>query len=84
MEGEYATMLFAMARRPDPTKHDDMMTAEDLKELRCSLAHLSEPAVLEVYQRAYRACRIINSHSFPTARAIQELVPAWKQLRNWR
>jgi hypothetical protein len=73
-----------MARRPDPTRREEMMTADDLKGLRYSLAHLSEPAVLEVYQRAYRACRIINSHTFPTARAIQELVQAWKQLRNWR
>jgi hypothetical protein len=73
-----------MARRPDPTKHEDMMTAEDLKALRYSLAHLSEPAVLEAYQQAYRACRIINSHTFPTARSIQELVQAWKTLRKWR
>jgi hypothetical protein len=77
-------MHFAMARRPDPMKREDMMTAEDLQALRRSLAHLSEPAVLDVYQQAYRACRIINSRTFPTARAIQELVQAWKQLRKWR
>ena len=73
-----------MARRPDPTKREDMMTTEDLNALRYSLAHMSEPAVLDFYQQAYRACRIINSRTFPTARSIQELVQAWKQLRNWR
>jgi len=41
-------------------------------------------AVLDLYQRAYRSCRIINSSTFPTARSIQELVQAWKQLRKWR
>jgi hypothetical protein len=73
-----------MARRPDPTKHEDILTSQDLKDLGHSLAHLSESAVRDFYQRAYRDCRIINSHTFPPARAVQELVQAWKQLRKWR
>jgi hypothetical protein len=73
-----------MARRPDLAKHEDMLTSQDLKDLRHSLAHLSESAVRDFYQRAYRDCRIINSHTFPPARAVQELVQAWKQLRKWR
>ena len=38
----------------------------------------------EFYERVYRECRIINSQTFPPARAVQELVQAWKQLRKWR
>jgi hypothetical protein len=40
--------------------------------------------VREFYERAYRECRIINRHTFPPERAMQELVQAWKQLRKWR
>jgi hypothetical protein len=42
------------------------------------------PAVLDFYQQAYRDCRIVNSSTFPPARAVQQLVQAWKQLRKWR
>jgi hypothetical protein len=49
-----------------------------------NLSLLSEHGVREFYERAYRECRIINSHTFPPARAVQELVQAWKQLRKWR
>ncbi len=59
------------------------MSREDIEALNESLAHLSMHAVLEFYQRAYRDCRIINSSTFPTPRAVQELVQAWKQLRKW-
>ena len=48
------------------------------------MAVLSEHSVREIYQRAYRECAIINSKTFPPARAVQELVQAWKQLRKWR
>jgi hypothetical protein len=73
-----------MARRPDFGKREDIMSREDLDALAENLAHLSMPAVLDFYQHAYRSCRIINSSTFPTARAVQELVQAWKQLRKWR
>jgi hypothetical protein len=73
-----------MARRPDFGK-EEIWSAEDLKEITRNLAVLSEPAVREVYQRAYRECAIINSRTFPSARSIQqELVTAWKLLRKWR
>jgi hypothetical protein len=72
-----------MARRPDFGGREDMMSREDIDALNRSLAHLSMSAVLDFYQRAYRACRIINASTFPTARAVQELVQAWKQLRKW-
>jgi hypothetical protein len=73
-----------MARRPDFGRREDMMSRQDLKALAESLSRLSQPAVLDVYQKAYRDCRIVNSSTFPSARAVQELVQAWKQLRKWR
>ncbi len=73
-----------MARRPEIGKKEDVWTSEDLKEIMHNLSLLSEHGVREFYERAYRECRIINSQTFPPARAIQELVQAWKQLRRWR
>jgi hypothetical protein len=77
------TFLF-MARRPDVEKREEILTREHLDELAQNLSRLSMTAILDFYQRAYRDCRIINSQTFPPARAIQELVQAWKQLRKWR
>lgn len=73
-----------MARRPEIGKKEEIWTREDLKEIMRNLSLLSEHGVREFYERAYRECRIINSQSFPPARAVQELVQAWKQLRKWR
>jgi hypothetical protein len=73
-----------MARRPDFRNKEEIWSAEDLKGIARNLAVLSEPAVREVYQRAYRECAIINSRTFPSARSMQELVTAWKLLRKWR
>lgn len=73
-----------MARRPDLGKREEMWTRDDLKEILHNLSLLSEQGVRDVYQRAYRECAIINSRTFPPARAVQELVQAWKQLRKWR
>jgi PP-loop superfamily ATP-utilizing enzyme len=73
-----------MARRPDLGKPTESWTREDLREIMHNLSLLSEHGVREFYQRAYRECAIINSHTFPPARAVQELVQAWKQLRKWR
>ena len=73
-----------MARRRDFGKRDDVMSEADLKALAETLSRLSMPAVLDFYQQAYRDCRIINSRTFPQARAVQQLVQAWKQLRKWR
>jgi len=73
-----------MARRPDPQRGEEILSRQHLDDLAENLARLSMNAVLDFYQRAYRDCRIINSHAFPPARAIQELVQAWKQLRKWR
>jgi hypothetical protein len=58
------------------SQDEKIRTEEDLKEISRNLAVLSESSV--------RECAIINSSTFPPARAVQELVQAWKQLRKWR
>jgi len=73
-----------MARRPELRKQEEVLSRDDLKELAHNLSLLSEPAVRDFYQSAYRECAIINRQTFPTARAIQQLVQAWKLLRKWR
>jgi hypothetical protein len=73
-----------MARRPDFGEKEKVWSREDLREIMRNLSVLGEHGVREFYQRAYRECAIINSHSLPPARAVQELVQAWKQLRKWR
>ena len=86
-EGEQNTnMIYStvMARRPDSGTKEEIWTRGDLKEIMRNLSLLSEHGVREFYERAYRECRIVNSHTFPPARAVQELVQAWKQLRKWR
>jgi len=72
-----------MARRPDINRQEEVMSREDLSALGRSLALLSPSAVRDFYERAYQRCRI-SDRDFPPARAIQELVQAWKLLRKWR
>jgi len=67
-----------MARRPD-LRSDEVMSPEDLKQYRNSLSRLSLDAVRHAYQTAYARCRMVNDR-VPSARSIQELVQAWKQL----
>jgi hypothetical protein len=71
-----------MARRPD-LGQEKIWTREELKEIAHNLALLSVNGVREFYERAYRECRI-SPRVFPSARAVQELVQAWKLLRKWR
>lgn len=75
-------LALAMARRPE-LGEEKIWTSEELKEIGRNLALLSAQGVREFYERAYRECRI-SGRDFPPARAIQELVQAWKQLRKWR
>jgi len=74
--------LFAMARRPDREK-SEVLSEEDLKELRHSLAHLSVTAVRDFYERAYQDCRVVYNR-LPSPRQMQTLVQVWKQLWKWR
>jgi hypothetical protein len=50
-----------MARRPD-MRETEMLSEENLKELRHNLAHLSLPAVREFYEVAHRDCRLVYNH----------------------
>jgi hypothetical protein len=71
-----------MARRPDRGKAE-VLSQQDLKELRHNLAHLSVTAVRGFYERAYQDCRLIYDR-LPTPRQMQTLVQVWKQLSKWR
>ena len=71
-----------MVRHPDK-RGAEMLTKENLAELRHNLAHLSLPAVRDYYEQAYRDCRLIYNR-LPTPRQMQTLVQVWKQLWKWR
>jgi hypothetical protein len=69
-----------MARRPDhDNDSNDVLSAEQLKQLRHNIAHLSPSHVQDFYHRAYEDCRMIYSR-VPSPKAIQTLVQVWKQL----
>jgi hypothetical protein len=68
-----------MARRPDK-REGEILSEENLKKLRYNLAHLSQPAVRDFYEKAYQDCRLIYNR-IPSPRQIQTLVQVWKQLR---
>lgn len=73
-----------VARRPDfRNRNEDVLSPADLKQMREGLSRLSIEAVRHAYQTAYARCRMVNDH-VPSARSIQELVQAWKQLWMWR
>ena len=69
-----------MARRHQP---EEVLSPKDLNALRERLRMMSGTAVQDFYRGAHLACQVGLGH-FPSARAIQELVQAWKQLRKWR
>jgi hypothetical protein len=71
-----------MARRRD-LRQDEVLSEDDLKQMRESLSRLSLEAVRHAYQTAYARCRMVNDR-VPTARSMQELVQAWKMLWGWR
>ena len=69
-----------MARRPDFDGYDESLTRDEVDELRRNLSLLSTPSVLNFYRDAHKECAPERK---PTARAIQQLVTAWKILRSW-
>ena len=71
-----------MARRP-ADENPDVLTEEELKQLRHNLAHLSPIGVREFYERAFEDCRLIYNR-LPTPRKMQTLVQVWKQLWKWK
>jgi hypothetical protein len=70
-----------MALRPRPP--DEVLSRKDLAELRRRLSMMSQTAVQDFYRSAHLVCRLGPAH-FPSARSIQEMVQAWKQMRKWR
>ena len=60
-----------------------MISRRDLSELQSRLSMLGTSALQGFYRSVHFVCRTGPGH-FPSAKAIQELVAVWKQLRNWR
>jgi hypothetical protein len=71
-----------MARRPE-IRQEDILTPAELKQMREALSRMSLDALRHAYQTAYARCRMVNDRA-PSARSMQELVQAWKQLWTWR
>ena len=67
-----------MARRPDRGK-GEVLSEQDLKELRHNLAHLSVSAVRDFYERAYQDCRPIYDRP-PSPRQMQTLAQVWMKV----
>jgi hypothetical protein len=68
-------------QRPQPP--DEILSREELAELQGRLSMMGTSMLQDFYRSAHFVCRIGPGH-FPNAKAIQELVAAWKQLRKWR
>jgi hypothetical protein len=68
-----------MARRPDT--NDRPFSPAELNELRNNLSHLSPSSVVDFYRTAHRNCAPERK---PGAKAVQQLVTAWKILRRWK
>jgi hypothetical protein len=60
-----------------------VLSRNELAELQQHLSMMGQSAVQDFYRSAHFICRIGPAH-FPSAKAIQELVQAWKQMRKWR
>jgi hypothetical protein len=72
-----------MARRPEVANLKDVLSRDDLAELQQKLSRMSVTGLQDFYRTAYFRCRL-EGERLPQARAIQELVQAWKQMRKWR
>lgn len=73
----------SMAYRPDPSEFDEPLSPHELKELRHRLALLSPHHVQQAYRDAHKRCQM-DGDILPRAAALQELVTAWKMLRQWK
>jgi hypothetical protein len=70
-----------MARRPNHPSAEQLCEAE-LAELRNRLAGMSGNEIEIFYRATHNACRYVTR--LPSPRLIQELVQAWKELRQRR
>jgi len=73
----------AMARRRDRDEPPDVLSAEEIKQFRHRIAHLSPEGVRQLYDRAFEDCRLVYTR-VPSPRKMQTLVQLWKQLWKWR
>ena len=62
---------------------DRPMSEDELEEVQRRLSLLSKDHVRAAFRAAWEECRM-NGDLLPTARAIQQLVPAWKLVWRWR
>ena len=58
----------------------EVLSATELADLR---RRMKEHEVRSFYRSAHFRCEL-HEIRFPSARSVQELVQAWKQLRKWR
>jgi len=72
-----------MARRPDSAEYNKPLTRDQLAQLTRRLAVLSPYDVAKAYRDAYVRCAM-NGDLLPPAAAVQELVTAWKLMRQWK
>ena len=71
-----------MDRKSEPQKpQHDALTKEELNEVQRNLSMLSLGGVQRFYRETHAACAV---ECKPTARAMQQLVAAWKVLRRWK
>src|SRR5580700_34043 len=75
-KGEVCYLLF-VAKRPEVQSPD--MSRQELIELPRKLSTMSVTGIQDFYRAAYYRCRLENE-GLPPARAIQELVQAWKAM----
>ena len=73
----------SMAHRPDPSPDNRPFTQAELKELHLKMTLLSRYHVIKAYREAHERCRM-NGEVVPHAKAVQELVTAWRVLRESR
>jgi hypothetical protein len=72
-----------MPRRPDLAEFDKPLSREELAALTRRLAVLSPYDVQKAYREAHVRCSMRNE-LLPPAAAVQELVTAWKLMRQWK
>ena len=72
-----------MANRPDFSP-DQVLSAEQLAEVRQNFARLSVPSLQTAYAEALERCRLDRRGRPPASIHIQVLVQAWRQLRKFK
>lgn len=70
-------------RRRDRDEPLDILNADEVKQVRHQIAHLSPDGVRQFYERAFEECRLIYTR-VPSPRKMQTPVQVWRQLWKWR